>query len=838
MSTNNKISNLISSQVPFFVRNDHPKFVAFLEAYYEYLEQEGISLEEGKAVERIKNLQDYFDIDKTIDDFTDHFYNHFLQYIPANVLTDRRNLLKHIKDFYAARGTEKAAKFLIQILFDEDVDFYYPKADILKTSDGKWYVEKFLTVVDTSIDNISNNDIVNTNRFIHTKVFGQSSNSTAVVDDVQRSIRNGLEIDRLTLSDVTGRFKDGETIIARSTVNNNTVFVSANILNNGISSIVITYGGANYNVGDPVRVDSNTGTGANIIISGISDGDVIDIPLIYGGAGFQLGNPLTFTSNVGNNATGYVSSVADNNYYHPNTYSLIYSAISLEANTQISNSIYSNLNTSIISSPNADTRIVDAMQTFTLIGLGPIESLALSNGGSRYISSPTVDAISNTTLRSYGSLGRMQVLTGGKNYAVGDTITFTNAPGDSGFGARANVINVTSTGAIRKVGFVKWNDEPLGGSGYKKLPTAVISSINGSGAQVAVTSTMGDGEIINSLVSVYGSVRDIEIIDPGQGYTYPATANFMGYGDNTAYGYAEISTGYNELNGRFLNDDGFPSSYNFLQNKDYYQNFSYVMILRKSLTEYRDVVKNLIHPVGTKMFGEYDYIALDTDQLPEANISVYNMSINQSYFNIVTDGLIFHADIANTSSYPGIGSILYDISGNNNNANLVNSPIYVSGESILLNGIDQTIEALDVSAYSDLTIEMWIQDQNPYDLYPQHDLLTYNGIYGSYTLTDGTFRTDGNNLGGRNINGVIPPPQNSWYRFCYTKNNDVWINDVKYSGGYGGDISYGSLVIGAARDISIVPFKGKIGIIRVYNKLLTDDQVQRNYLVSKDRYGL
>ena len=41
MASNNKTSILISSQVPQFVRDDHPNFVAFLEDYYKFMEQEG-----------------------------------------------------------------------------------------------------------------------------------------------------------------------------------------------------------------------------------------------------------------------------------------------------------------------------------------------------------------------------------------------------------------------------------------------------------------------------------------------------------------------------------------------------------------------------------------------------------------------------------------------------------------------------------------------------------------------------------------------------------------------------------------------------------------------------
>ena len=67
MTTNNKISTVVSSQLPEFVRSDHPTFIAFVKAYYEYLEQSNTVLSYGKTVERAKNLTKYFDTDKITD---------------------------------------------------------------------------------------------------------------------------------------------------------------------------------------------------------------------------------------------------------------------------------------------------------------------------------------------------------------------------------------------------------------------------------------------------------------------------------------------------------------------------------------------------------------------------------------------------------------------------------------------------------------------------------------------------------------------------------------------------------------------------------------------------
>ena len=130
MISENKISTLVSSQLPFFVRNDHENFVAFLEAYYEWMEQtQGV-------VNVAKSMKDQLDLDKT-DIFAQQFYNNFLPLIPQNVLVDKNLLVKNIKDFYKSRGTEKSVRFLMRILFNDEVEFYYPKKDILRASDGK-----------------------------------------------------------------------------------------------------------------------------------------------------------------------------------------------------------------------------------------------------------------------------------------------------------------------------------------------------------------------------------------------------------------------------------------------------------------------------------------------------------------------------------------------------------------------------------------------------------------------------------------------------------------------------------------------------------------------------
>lgn len=57
---------------------------------------------------------------------------------------------------------------------------------------------------------------------------------------------------------------------------------------------------------------------------------------------------------------------------------------------------------------------------------------------------------------------------------------------------------------------------------------------------------------------------------------------------------------------------------------------------------------------------------------------------------IVTNGLILCLDAGNTKSYPGTGTVWNDLSGNNNNGTLVNSPNY-SDNRIIFDGINDHI---------------------------------------------------------------------------------------------------------------------------------------------------
>ena len=74
LNNNQKTSLLVPSQLPEFIRDnpDYNNFVLFLQAYYEWLEQN------NNITDRTKNLLNYKDVDATTSEFTQYFYNDFL----------------------------------------------------------------------------------------------------------------------------------------------------------------------------------------------------------------------------------------------------------------------------------------------------------------------------------------------------------------------------------------------------------------------------------------------------------------------------------------------------------------------------------------------------------------------------------------------------------------------------------------------------------------------------------------------------------------------------------------------------------------------------------------
>ncbi len=139
-----KTSLLINRQVPEFIREDHPLFISFLEAYYEFLETEQ-GTQNNDLTKISKDLRYLSDIDTSLDAFESNFLNNYANLIPKDITVDKAFLIKNVLPLYLAKGSPRSFQFLFRMFFNKEVELKFGKDQILKASDSDYKLENILS---------------------------------------------------------------------------------------------------------------------------------------------------------------------------------------------------------------------------------------------------------------------------------------------------------------------------------------------------------------------------------------------------------------------------------------------------------------------------------------------------------------------------------------------------------------------------------------------------------------------------------------------------------------------------------------------------------------------
>ena len=287
MATDNKTSVLIDSLLPDFLDTEGPKFQTFVKAYYEWMEQT------GQMTDQSKNVLTNQDIDLAAEKFLKYFKREILSKFPEDILADKRLVYKRIKDLYRSKGSEESYKLLFRILYNEELDFYYPGQDILRASDGRWVKETSLRVTQPFTGNIEN---------LAGEITGQSSSATAKVERVQNNFDDSIYFYEIFITNINGTFIDGETITNTAGTISGTVVSSSGSLQN----VIILDGGSGHQKNDLVTITSASGSGGRGTINVTSNGAIVTLAVTNAGSNFVRTDPLTIlnTTRAAANATG------------------------------------------------------------------------------------------------------------------------------------------------------------------------------------------------------------------------------------------------------------------------------------------------------------------------------------------------------------------------------------------------------------------------------------------------------------------------------------------------------------------------------------------------------
>lgn len=230
---------------------------------------------------------------------------------------------------------------------------------------------------------------------------------------------------------------------------------------------------------------------------------------------------------------------------------------------------------------------------------------------------------------------------------------------------------------------------------------------------------------------------------------------------------------------------------------------------------------------------------------------------------IVTDGLILHLDAGNKSSYPGSGTVWSDLSGNSNNGVLTNGPTFDSGNggSITFDGqndytiIETTPDSLQGNPA--FTVEGWFKRSGDWS-----GGATW-GIGGDGTRQGiNSFNSSGTNeiaidlWGNSTYSSGQTYSTTEWKHCVWTYNGDgfttsnivIYVNTTPYTaanlitirGGSGTPVINSSGIVLSRAGVSTNNYYGKpiISNFKIYNRVLSANEVLQNYNATKARFGL
>ena len=221
----------------------------------------------------------------------------------------------------------------------------------------------------------------------------------------------------------------------------------------------------------------------------------------------------------------------------------------------------------------------------------------------------------------------------------------------------------------------------------------------------------------------------------------------------------------------------------------------------------------------------------------------------------VSSGLELYYDPSNSASYPGSGTTLFDLSASGVNATISGSPTD-AGNWFTFTGTQsiQTGNLFGLFSGWQHSLEIWVR--------PTIACCAFSDC-GSSSYTSSGFHNTGlefYNVGPFVINNAMlwngavtrvgggTTPLNNWYQVVRVYNGTniayAYVNKVKSADtsitwtvpNPGWYLSFGSsdttfFSTGTA-------FQGSIGVIRLYNKVLTLAEVTQNYNADKSKYGL
>jgi len=545
-------------------------------------------------VTNIQELLNFRDPDKTISNFLTKFRNEFLNTLPENLATsvNKRNLIKNVKSLYRTKGTNRGHELFFRLLFDLDSETIYPREQMLRASDGQWDTQLIMRAIQSSAQLLTGD----TANLIGRTITGETSGATAIIENVFKFQIGVNEVTEFILNEdtISGTFQTSEVLRGTST-DDDDIFIKATVT--GIpNSTSLTNDGTLYTEGETVTL-SGGGTGAIINVDSIGRGSLTNFYIDDGGSGYEIGDDINFdnTDTGGGSARAKVS-VVNGGFTQEDSESTEEDHIILEDETVRGDSY-------------TGDKIVQESGT----GSGDITDIRIINAGSNYQSLPivTVDDTngSGASIFTYGSeIGRILSL---KTVESGAEHQLSATP--PSLTLRTKLLLLDRSGNF--------------------TTSETITGIDSSSTSISATVVSFDGD--RSILTLSGSTGNFAdnstITGSDSGVT--ATVKISDQATATSTVGATANTA-----GNFLNEDGHVSETTMrIQDSLYYQDFSYVIKVGRTINDWRDSFKKTMHTGGFYFTGQVNIVSQVDAQL--RSFTTVNSGINFDGIQLVLNTL-------------------------------------------------------------------------------------------------------------------------------------------------------------------------------------------------------
>lgn len=394
-----KVSHLIESQFPEYYRESGAELVAFIKAYYEFLEKT-----DKYSIKMSKQMFELNDIDDSLSSFVSHFQHKFLADFPSIITTDKKFAIKHILDLYSSKGSQNSLELLMKLLYNQESDVYYPGQDVLKPSDSVWVKPQYIEVSKS----------VRTVTFLGQQITGSGTGAKGFVESIVRKRVDGKFVDIIYLSNTEGQFSRGEK------VTNDGLLSGAPTIIGSLTTVDLTLGGRGNKVGDIFDVVTPQAKHGKVRVTEIQNfTGKVDFKLIDGGYGYTSAVMAGTNDFVANSTQVLVSTAILNVENSANSFIIYEPVLQRIEKIYLYNATNINGNTNVIGSyligKNADD---------TQVANGMIIAVANTNSIGDVISTPSANSLVTLQLVGDTTFGfqKKMTMTSSVAFATGEYI--------------------------------------------------------------------------------------------------------------------------------------------------------------------------------------------------------------------------------------------------------------------------------------------------------------------------------------------------------------------------------------------------------------------------------